>query len=146
MRKSSTAGLASPSRLFPSFFLGGFECSCPLNFDRVRVDELSLTGHDRQVRADYRLLKQAGIRTARDGIRWNLVDTLGRLDFSTALPVIEAAEEEDIFVVWDLFHYGYPEDLDPFTEPFSDRFAAYCRAFARLLSTRSCGGPRFYTP
>src|SRR5687768_15771969 len=146
MPKYSTAGPASPNRLFPSFFLGGFECSCPLNFDRIRVDELALTGHDCKVCADYRLLRQAGIRTARDGIRWHLVDTLGRLDFSSALPTIEAAEEEDILVIWDLFHYGYPDDLDPFTKSFDVRFAAYCRAFAKLLSVRSSGAARYYTP
>ena len=147
------AGASRPKPLFPSFFLGGFECSSPLNFDRRRVDELVLTGHDSQVRDDYRLLNRAGIFAARDGVRWNLVDDNGRLDFASAIPFLEAAEETGLAVIWDLFHYGYPEDLDPLHEPFVERFALYCEAFARLLVHRDSGrrsrrgsGFRFYTP
>jgi len=139
--------------LFPSFFAGGFECSTPLNFDRVRLDELERTGHDAHFRDDYRRLRSCGIRTARDGVRWNRIDNKGQLDFSSVLPYLEAAEAEDMTVIWDLFHYGYPEDLDPFREPFIERFAAYCHAFARLLAKRGYGRPdhgpqryRFYTP
>jgi hypothetical protein len=139
--------------LFPSFFAAGFECSTPINFDRTRIDELASTGHDLDVRADYRRLRSCGIRTARDGVRWNLVDCAGSLDFSTALPFVAAAEREGITVIWDLFHYGYPDDLDPFDSTFVERFAAYCYAFARLLVERGHGeeiagasGWRFYTP
>jgi beta-glucosidase/6-phospho-beta-glucosidase/beta-galactosidase len=131
--------------LFPSFLMGGFECSTHVNRDRHRIDELALTQHDIQVAEDYRLLRQAGIRTVRDGVRWNLIDSHGRLDFSGALPFLEAAETEQTTVIWDLFHYGYPDDLDPFTDVFIRRFADYCYAFARLV--RRCGGNTpFYTP
>ncbi len=139
--------------LFPGFFAGGFECSTPINFDRVRIDELSQTGHDAHVRADYRQMRACGMQTARDGIRWNLVDIGGVLDFSSAIAYIQAAEAEKMTVVWDLFHYGYPDDLDPFEPRFIERFSAYCYAFARLLVKRAHGemgfgarGFRFYTP
>lgn len=139
--------------LFPSFFAGGFECSTPINRNGVRIDELEMTGHDRHVRADYRRLRAWNIRTARDGVRWNLVDREGKLDFCSVLPFVEAAEREGITVIWDLFHYGYPDDLHPFHPDFPERFSRYCRAFARLLVQRGhgeCGpyaaGTRFYTP
>lgn len=134
-----------PVPLLPSFLIAGFECSTPINRDRRRIDELALTQHDRYVRTDYRLLKELGILAARDGVRWNLVDQRGRLDFESVLPFIEAAEAEGITVLWDLFHYGYPDDLDPFDDEFIYRFADYCYAFARLIRQRGDSVP-FYTP
>src|SRR2546421_1514259 len=131
--------------LLPSFMIGGFECSTPINRDNRRIDELALTQHDRHVHQDYQRLRELGIRVVRDGVRWNLVDRRGRLNFSSALPFLEAAQSEGITVIWDLFHYGYPEDLDPFNEAFLKRFADYCYAFARLVARRSPDVP-FYTP
>lgn len=104
-----------------------------------------MTQHDRYVRDDYRRLREIGVGTVRDGVRWNLVDRRGALDFSSVLPFIEAAKQEHITVIWDLFHYGYPEDLDPFAAEFIDRFAAYCYGFAKLIRSRFWGAP-FYTP
>ena len=48
-----------------------------------------------------------------DSIRWPLVDRRGRLDFTSARPLLDASRRHGITVIWDLFHYGYPEDLDP---------------------------------
>jgi hypothetical protein len=36
-------------------------------------------------------------------------------------------------VVWDLCHYGWPDDLDIWSAAFLDRFAAFAAAFARLM-------------
>src|ERR1051325_2484430 len=138
--------------LFPGFFLGGFECSTLVNSRGVRIDELKWTGHDRRAAEDYALLRERGIRTVRDGIRWNLVDRNGRLDFSEADTLIAAAAAERMTVVWDLFHFGYPDDLDPFEDEFCDRFCRYGRQFARLLIRKCHGekgdtfGVRYYTP
>src|SRR5947208_14516194 len=115
----------------------------------MRIDELVRTGHDAQIREDYQRLARTGILAARDGIRWNLVDRKGRLDFSSAFPYLDSAEEMGITVIWDLFHYGYPDDLNPFESGFIERFCAYCRGFAKLLVERGHGeraGVRFYTP
>lgn len=131
--------------LLPGFMVAGFECSTPINRFGFRIDEISLTQHDRYVREDYRRMRRLGIRAARDGVRWNLVDHSGRLDFSSAVPFLDAARDEQITVVWDLFHYGYPDDLNPLTDAFMDRFAHYCRAFAGLLKRRG-QTPAFYTP
>ncbi len=131
--------------LLPSFIIAGFECSTPINRDYRRIDELALTQHDRYVHEDYRRLSELGICAARDGVRWNLVDQRGHLDFSSVLPFLEAARAEGITVVWDLFHYGYPDDLDPFEDDFIVRFADYCYAFARLAARHSDAIP-FYTP
>ena len=131
--------------LLPGFLHAGFECSNHLDRNLGRVDEISLTQHDRHVRDDYHMLRVLGIRVARDGVRWNLIDRRGRLDFSSVLPFVEAAEAEDITVIWDLFHYGYPDDLDPFQPEFAKRFADYCYAFAQMLAGRNRHVP-FFTP
>ena len=43
-----------------------------------------------------------------------------------------AARATGTQVIWDLLHYGWPDDLDIWTPAFVDRFAAFARAAARL--------------
>jgi beta-glucosidase/6-phospho-beta-glucosidase/beta-galactosidase len=50
-----------------------------------------------------------------------------------------------VLPIWDLCHYGYPEDLDPFSDAFTRRFADYCRAAAEYVQPR-VRGPYFFTP
>src|SRR5947209_7908634 len=100
--------------LFPSFFLAGFECATPINRHGQRIDPVAATGHDRRVRDDYQALRRVGIRAVREGARWNLIDRRGRYDCRLLRPIIEAAQDLGMVVIWDLFHYGYPEDADPF--------------------------------
>ena len=50
-----------------------------------------------------------------------------------------------ILPIWDLCHYGYPDDLDPFEPDFGERFAAYARAAAEYVVPR-VQGPHFFTP
>jgi hypothetical protein len=82
---------------------------------------------------DYRQLAEHGIRAARDGVRWHLVEASpGRYDWSAVLPLLRAAEATGTRVVWDLCHYGWPDHVDIWSPGFVDRFAAYAAAFARL--------------
>ncbi|MGG5810798.1 hypothetical protein [Falsiroseomonas sp. CW058] len=119
--------------LFRSFFMGGFECSTHRNMSRRRLDMIAATHHDMLAFEDYSQLGEHGIRTARDGVRWHLVETSpGRYDWSSVLPMIRAAERAGCQVIWDLCHYGWPDDLDVFAPEFVDRFARYAAAFARL--------------
>ncbi len=82
---------------------------------------------------------------AREGIPWPLVDRDGCYDFSSIDPMIEAMQQTQITPIWDLFHYGYPDDLDPFSNEFTDRFARYCRAAAEYVIPR-LHDPYFFTP
>lgn len=96
---------------------------------------MAATLHDRFAMADYRRLLQAGISTAREGVRWHRVErSPGRYDMSSLLPLVRAARDTGIQVIWDLCHYGWPEGLDVFRPEFVDRFAEYARAVARLVS------------
>ena len=101
--------------LFDSFFLGGFECSTHKNEARRRLDIIGQTKHDRFALEDYRRLKSVGVLTARDGVRWHLVERSPNLyDFSSVLGQVRAAETAGIQVLWDLLHYGYPDNVDFF--------------------------------
>jgi beta-glucosidase/6-phospho-beta-glucosidase/beta-galactosidase len=120
-------------KLFESFFLGGFECSTHRLATGKRLDEIAATQHDRFAREDYRRLQQIGIRTAREGLRWHLIEAApGRYDFSSFLAMLRAAQETGTQTIWDLFHYGWPDWLDLFTPRFIDAFASLAREFARV--------------
>jgi hypothetical protein len=119
--------------LFLSPFLAGFECSTPRLRSGRRLDMIAATGHDRHAEADYRRLRTFGIRTVREGLRWHLIEPEpGRFDFASALPILRAARDEGLQVIWDLLHYGWPDDLDIFAPEFLDRFARFTADFARL--------------
>ena len=48
-------------------------------------------------------------------------------------------------VIWDLCHYGWPDDLDVFSPSFVDRFARFVKAVAEIVADSSDAVP-FYTP
>jgi len=128
----------SASNVFPSFFLGGFECSTHRRKDGRRLDLLAATEHDRFAAKDYRLLQEHGIRTVREGLRWHLIESHPQtFDFASARPMVRAAAETDTEVIWDLWHYGWPDHLDIFSTEFVSHFAHFARAAAELLSETS---------
>ena len=132
--------------LFESFFIGGFECSTHVLHDGRRVDVTSATHHDTWAVQDYERLKVAGIRTARDGVRWHLLEPRqGHYDFASALPLLRAARETGVQVIWDLLHFGWPDDVDVWTPAFITRFADFARAFAKLCRDDIEGVP-FFAP
>ncbi len=118
--------MASP---FDSFFQAGFECSSHRRIDGVRLDLIGATSHDRHVLGDYRQCSELGLRTLRDGLRWHLIEkTPGRYDWSSWLPMLEAAEQTGIQVIWDLFHYGSPDHVDQGSPDFPKKFAEFAVA------------------
>lgn len=131
--------------MFPTFFMSGFECSNFFWGDGVRRNLIAETGHDRHAAEDYQTLNQLGIAVAREGIQWPMVDRGGSYDFSSLDPFIAAMNASKILPIWDLCHYGYPDDLDPFSDAFVERFAAYCRAAAAYVIPK-VRGPHFFTP
>lgn len=132
--------------MLKTFFLGGFECTTGYNREGHWIDLVEDTWHHEHVDEDYRRLRDVSIGAVRDAIRWPLVDRgNGNYDFSSVDPVIEAARKYEMQVIWDLFHYGYPDDVDLLSADFPPRFAAYCAACARYLSER-LPGPLWFTP
>jgi beta-glucosidase/6-phospho-beta-glucosidase/beta-galactosidase len=133
-------------RVFASFWMAGFESACHITRQGVRLDMIAATQHDRFVREDYARLVDVGIRSVRDTVRWHLVErSPGAYDFSSMDPMIDAAREEGVQIVWDLCHYGWPDDLDIYAPAFVDRFARFCRAVAVHVRDSSAEVP-LYTP
>ncbi|HEY6048980.1 MAG TPA: hypothetical protein VIV07_08040 [Sphingomicrobium sp.] len=111
---------------FASFFQAGFECSSHRRRDGVRLDLIRATGHDKHVLGDYSLCREFGFGTVRDGLRWHLIGrTPGKYDWSSWLPMLDAAEKAEIEVIWDLFHYGCPDCIDPSSPDFPERFTEF---------------------
>src|SRR5215211_3242763 len=79
----------TPDGFFRSFWIAGFESACHINRAGLRLDMLATTEHDKQAATDYELLHSVGISTARDGIRWHLIDKRGSYDFSSLAPMVE---------------------------------------------------------
>jgi beta-glucosidase/6-phospho-beta-glucosidase/beta-galactosidase len=113
--------------------------------DQGRRNLAAETQHDRHIGEDYRMLRDLGIAVAREGIPWPLVENDGKYDFSQIDPAIAAMNAQQILPIWDLCHYGYPDDLDPFSEDFTKRFTDYCRAAAQYVIPK-VRGPHFFTP
>jgi beta-glucosidase/6-phospho-beta-glucosidase/beta-galactosidase len=123
---------------FDSFFMAGFECSSHRRRDGVRLDLIRATGHDKHALRDYRLCKDFGFRTLRDGLRWHLIGrTAGKYDWSSWLPMLEAAEEIGVQVIWDLFHYGSPDCIDQAADDFPERFTEFALAAVELQQSIS---------
>jgi beta-glucosidase/6-phospho-beta-glucosidase/beta-galactosidase len=131
-RSGIGAGMADIS--FKSFMMAGFECSSHRRVgDGARLDLIAATGHDRLVREDYRSCAEHGLRTIRDGLRWHLIEREpGRYDWSSWLPMLEAAAQTNVQVMWDLFHYGSPDFLDQGSEDFTESYARFAAAAVRL--------------
>ncbi|MHC0443192.1 hypothetical protein [Flavobacterium sp. 3-210] len=124
--------------IFNSFFMGGFECADHINRSGERINLLKETQHDIRCYEDYEALAAMGIKTVREGICWSSVDTnSGFYNFYDVLIRIRAAEKYGIQQIWDLVHFGYPDDLSPTHPLFCKRFEQLCHAFAAFYLENS---------
>ena len=138
--------LDPPAKPFSSFFVGGFECSTQRRRDRRRLDLIAATKHDQFVAQDYQELKRCGIHTVRDGLRWHLIEnSTGHYDWATFLPMLRAAHRNQTQVVWDLCHYGWPDEIDIWSAAFVDRFARFAGAVAAIIANESDEVPFYCT-
>lgn len=132
---------------FRSFWMGGYECTDQLNTHGDRVDFLHVTDHLAQIETDYDRLGPFGIATVREGLRWSQVEqTPYHYDFSTLHQMLTAGCESGIQQVWDICHFGYPDDLSPLHPHFTRRFAALCAAFATFYKKENPGETLIVTP
>jgi hypothetical protein len=133
--------------MFRSFFLAGFEGSTGYNRHGEWFDQVVATGHDRTVDSDYQELARLGLHAIRECVRWPLIDVGGgKYDFSSLDPFIDSANRHGLEVIWDLFHYGYPKDLDPLSREFGLRFTDYCYEAARYIAARTAAEVCWFTP
>lgn len=124
---------------FRSFIQAGFECSTHKRRDGKRLDLIASTRHDVFIRQDYARLKEMGIFTAREGLRWHLIEAIpGIYDFGSVTPAIIAARNAGIQVIWDLVHFGWPDWVDIFDESWVQALAEMALRFAQWWKTL-CG-------
>ena len=137
---------AARGTLFRSFFAAGFECSTHMRHSGMRLDLVKSTAHDQFALLDYLRLEQQGLRVAREGIRWHLVEREpGHYDFASLMPVVQAARTTHTQVIWDLCHFGWPEHLDLFSSEFVTSLARYGAAVAQWL-VQQMDEPPFIVP
>ena len=126
--------------LFQSFMMGGFECSTHRRRGGERLDLVKSTRHEEFAEDDYERLIKIGMRTARDGARWHLIESEPFVyDFSSLENQIRAMQNTGIQIIWDLFHYGYPDGLDIFSPEFVERFARFSASVAEFLQSQTAG-------
>ena len=131
---------------FRSYFIGGFECSSHRRVDGRRLDLLHGTRHDAFAVSDYRALQRHGIATVRDGLRWHRIErSPGEYDWSSFLPQLRAARLTGTQPIWDICHYGFPDDIDIWSPQFVERFARFAGAVAALVRDEHPHVP-FYCP
>lgn len=122
---------------FHSFWWGGFECADHLNAFGNRINMYNLTAHIEKIEEDYANLKALGISTIREGMCWSEAEkTPYRYDFSIAEKIMTTAKAFGIQVIWDICHFGFPDDLTPLHPMFARRFSAVCCAFSEFLTQR----------
>ena len=139
----------APARANPfhSFWMAGYECTDQLNAFGNRVDFLPLTGHLQLLDDDYRDLHHYGLGTVREGIRWSRIETTPyQYDWSTVRTMLAAGQRHGIQQIWDICHFGYPDDLTPLHPLFARRFAALCRAFVTFYREVQPEGELIVTP
>ncbi|GAB2696827.1 beta-glucosidase [Mucilaginibacter koreensis] len=127
--------------------MAGYECADQLNCHRQRVDLLTQTGHLQLIDEDYQLLQPFGIKTVREGIRWSVVEkTPYHYDWSTVALMLQAGQRDGIQQIWDICHFGFPDDLHPLHPDFTSRFVALCEAFARFYRSQYPTATLIVTP
>ena len=132
---------------FQSFWMAGYECTDQLNAFGDRVDFLDLTGHLKMIDQDYKSLSPYKIRTVREGIRWSQVEKKPyQYDWSVVASMIAAGKTNNIQQVWDLCHFGFPDDLTPLHPMFARRFASLCRAFVTFYRSLYTDSTLIITP
>lgn len=137
-------GVLAASSGLQSFFLAGFECAAQVRADKKRLDLMASTGHEAHAAKDYAAVAAQGLRAARDGLRWHRIEIApGVYDWSSAAPIVRAAADAGVQVIWDLCHYGYPDRLDIWSSEFPERFARYAKAAATFLRDQSDDVPYF---
>lgn len=132
---------------FRSFWMAGYECTDQLNYYGNRVDLIKDTGHLEMIDQDYKDILPFNIKTVREGIRWSHVEKKPyEYDWTTVAYMIEHGKANGIQQLWDICHFGFPDDLTPLHPMFARRFAAVCKAFVQFYRSVSPDDVLVVTP
>lgn len=134
------------SSTFNSFFMAGFECADHINKHGLRINLQKITQHDLRIYEDYERLKDLNIAVVREGICWSEIEKEPYVfDFSRLIPFYEVAKQNQIQIIWDLCHFGFPDDLSPLHPQFTSRFEALAKQFC-LFHCQYSSAPLWVIP
>jgi UDP-galactopyranose mutase len=128
------------TKIFRSYWQAGYEGADHINDNGTPLSMNQATQHAQLASKDYLLLREFGIKTVRESVGWRLVEKDGYFDFSSIEARARAARELGLQVIWTLYHYGWPDDVDAFSPDFADRFSQYCRRVVEYLESFSVPG------
>jgi len=127
--------------------MAGFECADHRNHYGERVDLLTDTGHLAQLTADYRRIRELNLTTVREGIRWSVVEPRPyEYHWDSVARILEEGRAQGIQQLWDICHFGWPDDISPLHPHFVPRFVALCEAFVRFYRSRNQDSQLIVTP
>lgn len=125
-----------------SFFIAGFPGATRVPRNGRRIEQTELCGHQRFYAQDYARAKKLGLLVARESAQWSAIERIaGQYDFSFVRRRIHSARAQGVQLIWTLLDGGWPADVDIMRPMFVQRFAAYARAFARLLRDQEVKNP-----
>ncbi|SEN25082.1 UDP-galactopyranose mutase [Nitrosospira multiformis] len=135
------------NKIFLSFWQAGYEGSDHINGEGVPLSMNHATQHADLAYHDYSLLRDFGIGTVRESVGWRSVEKEGRFDFSSVELRAHAARDLGLQVIWTLCHYGWPDEIDPCSADFIDRFSLFCSRTVEYLESFSTNDVvSIYTP
>jgi len=127
--------------------MGGFECCDMVNRYGERVDLLSDTNHISCLKKNYLRLKEIGIKSVREGIRWSVVESSPyKYDWTDLNLMVKKGKELGVQQIWDICHFGMPDDLSPLHPQFLKRFVNICLAFVKQYRSLVPTGQLIITP
>ncbi|MEN3112754.1 hypothetical protein ACFONG_18955 [Uliginosibacterium paludis] len=143
-----TAPAPAGSRLFRSFWMGGFEGADHVNSHGVALDMHESCGHAGRIGEDFRLAAVHGLTTLRESIGWRRAEPRpGRYDFRRALAMAQNARINGVQIIWSLMHYGTPPDVSLLDDSLIPRFAWFAAAAASALAPlHDDSHPPIYNP
>jgi len=124
---------SSEMPIFNSFWQAGFEGADFVTRQGHALSMDDITGHGSRHLEDYRALSPFNIATVRESVGWRLADKSGGYDFSAVAAKMVSAKEHGVQICWTICHYGWPDDIDFFSDEFVTRFACLCGALAAFL-------------
>lgn len=128
--------------MFNSFFMAGFPGATRVPRNGRRVEYAERCGHQRFYAQDYARARKLGLLVARESAQWSAIERIGgQYDFSFVRRRLHSARAQGLQLIWTLLDGGWPADLDVMRPLFVQRFAAYARAFARLLRDQEVQTP-----
>ncbi|WP_370461881.1 NAD(P)-binding protein [Pantoea sp. Nvir] len=130
---------------FSSFWQAGYEGADHINTEGRPLVMDILNDHQTQFYNDYVALKHFNIITVRESIGWRQMEVDPKQTFATIKGKMEAAYKLGIQINWTFCHYGWPKNLDLFSDDFILRFAEFCRRVAKFLKPWYACSP-IYSP